>query len=86
MIRIGAVHILRQPISGVFRPPLPPFRSFSEKYQFFFIDASPNRTKHKDFLMGPSVKFVLAIIDSFFFGPLPLDMRLQTIFVVSGVV
>ena len=23
-----------------------------------------NRTKHKDFLMGPSVKFVLAIIDS----------------------
>merc|ERR550517_284105 len=24
-----------------------------------------NRTKHKDFLMGPSVKFALAIIDSF---------------------
>ena len=24
-----------------------------------------NRTKNKDFLMGPSVKFVLAIIDSF---------------------
>ena len=23
-----------------------------------------NRTKHKDFLMGPSVKFVLAIVDS----------------------
>ena len=23
-----------------------------------------NRTKHKDFLMGPSVKFVLPIIDS----------------------
>ena len=23
-----------------------------------------NRTKHKEFLMGPSVKFVLAIIDS----------------------
>ena len=42
-----------------FDGPLAPLNGqFMEKVNHY------NRTKHKDFLMGPSVKFVLAIIDS----------------------
>ena len=44
-----------------FDGPLAPLNGqFTEKVNHY------NRTKHKDFLMGPSVKFVLAIIDSVF--------------------
>ena len=42
-----------------FDGPLAPLNGqFTEKVNHY------NRTKHKDFLMGPSVKFVLATIDS----------------------
>ena len=37
-----------------------------------------NRTKHKDFLMGPRAKFVLAIIDLVFPKKMGLKYKLST--------
>ena len=51
---------LKVPLYDFFDGPLAPLNGqFMEKVNHY------NRTKHKEFLMGPSVKFVLAIIDSF---------------------
>jgi len=50
---------LKVALYDFFDGPLAPLNGqFMEKVNHY------NRTKHKDFLMGPSVKFVLAIIDS----------------------
>ena len=50
---------LKVALNDFFDGPLAPLNSqFMEKVNHY------NRTKHKDSLMGPSVKFVLAIIDS----------------------
>ena len=51
--------VLKVALYDFFDKPLAPLNGqFMEKVNHY------NRTKHKDFLMGPSVKFVLAIIDS----------------------
>ena len=50
---------LKVALYDFFKGPLAPLNGqFMEKANHY------NRTKHKDFSMGPSVKFVLAIIDS----------------------
>ena len=52
---------LKVALYDFFDGPLAPLNGqFMEKVNHY------NRTKHKEFLMGPSVKFVLAIIDSFY--------------------